>query len=101
METSLPPINCEVELDLSWAKDCTISEILNVTDVPASPAADLPIEHVAEGSASWATFQINSAKLNVPIVTLSTNDNIKFLENIKQGFQRTVSLNKYRSEITI
>ena len=28
------------------------------------------------------------------------NDNIKFLENIKQGFKRTVSWNKYRSEIT-
>ena len=28
------------------------------------------------------------------------NDNIKFLENIKQGFKRTISWNKYRSEIT-
>ena len=28
------------------------------------------------------------------------NDNIKFLENIKQGFKRTVSWNKCRSEIT-
>ena len=47
-----------------------------------------------------ATFQINNAKLYVPVVTLSINDNIKFLENIKQGFQTTVSWNKYRSEIT-
>ena len=28
------------------------------------------------------------------------NDNTKFLENIKQGFKRTVSWNKNRSEIT-
>ena len=28
------------------------------------------------------------------------NDNFKFLENIKQGFKRTVSRNKYRSEVT-
>ena len=28
------------------------------------------------------------------------NDNIKFLENINQGFKRTISWNKYRSEIT-
>ena len=35
-----------------------------------------------------------------PVVTLSINDNIKFLENIKQGFKRTTSWNKYRSEIT-
>ena len=27
------------------------------------------------------------------------NDNIEFLENIKQGFKRTISWNKYRSEI--
>ena len=32
--------------------------------------------------------------------TLSMNDNIKFLENIKQGLKRTISWNKYRSEIT-
>ena len=47
-----------------------------------------------------ATFQINNAKLYVPVVTLLINDNIKFLENIKQGFKRTISWNKYRSEIT-
>ena len=32
--------------------------------------------------------------------TLSINDNIKFLENIKQGLKKTISWNKYRSEIT-
>ena len=41
-----------------------------------------------------------STKLYVPAVTLSINNNIKFLENIKQGFKRTVSWNKYYSEIT-
>ena len=30
---------------------------------------------------------------------LLLNDNIKFLENIKQGFKRTISWNKYRFEI--
>ena len=43
---------------------------------------------------------ITSTKLYVPVVTLSMNGNITFLENIKQGFKRTVSWNKYRSEIT-
>ena len=47
------------------------------------------------------TFQINNAKLYVPVVTLSINDNMKFLENMKQGFERTINWNKYRSEITI
>ena len=46
-----------------------------------------------------ATFQINKAKLYVPVATLPITDNIKFLENIKQGFERTISWNKYRSKI--
>ena len=45
-------------------------------------------------------FQINNAKRQVPVVTLSINDHFKFLENIKQGFNRTVYCNKYRSKIT-
>ena len=43
---------------------------------------------------------ITITKLYVPFVTLSIDDNIKFLENIKQGFKRRISWNKYRSEIT-
>ena len=46
------------------------------------------------------TFQIYNTELYVPVVTLSINDNIKFLENIKQGFKRTISWNKFRSEIS-
>ena len=33
------------------------------------------------------TFQINTAKLYVAVVTLSINYNIKIFENIKQGFK--------------
>ena len=43
---------------------------------------------------------ITSTKSFVSIVTLFISDNIKFLKNIKQGFKRTVSWNKSRSEIT-
>ena len=39
-----------------------------------------------------AMFQINNSKLYVPAVTLSINDNIKFLENINQGFERRMIL---------
>ena len=38
-------------------------------------------------------------KLYVQVATLSVNNNNKFFENIKQGFKRTISWNKYRSEI--
>ena len=47
-----------------------------------------------------ATFHIYNTELYVPVVTLSINNNIKFLENIKQGFKRTISWNKFRSEIS-
>ena len=43
---------------------------------------------------------ITSTKLYVPVVTLSINDNVKFLENIKQGLKITISWNKYKTEIT-
>ena len=46
------------------------------------------------------TFQINNAKLYVPVFTLSINDNITFSENIKQGLKIIISWDKYRSEIT-
>ena len=49
---------------------------------------------VAPIQTTRATFQINNAKLYFPVVTLSINDNIKFLENIKQGFKITISWNK-------
>ena len=45
-------------------------------------------------------FSINNTKLCVPVVTLSIDDNIKFLENIKQGFTQKLSWNKYIFEIT-
>ena len=37
-----------------------------------------------------ATLQTNNAKLYVPVGTLSVNDNIKFFENTKQVFKRTI-----------
>ena len=42
-----------------------------------------PTDRVPPTQTSKATFQINNAKLYVPVVTLSINNNIKFLENIK------------------
>ena len=45
-------------------------------------------------------FVVTRNKSCVHVVTLCINDNIKFLENIKQEFKTTISWNKYRSEIT-
>ena len=65
---------------LSWAEDCALSERDNII--------------------TGTTLQVNNAKLYVPVVTLSINDYIKLLENIKQVFERTLSWDQYRSEIT-
>ena len=76
----MPFINYKTELDLKWTRNCVLIE---------------QHDHMISVSCT-----ITSTKPYVSVVTLSVNDNIKFLENIKQGFKRTISWNKYRSEIT-
>ena len=52
-------------------------------------------------SPTKGTFQITDTKLYVPVVTLSTENNKKLLEQLKSGFKRTVKWTKYRSQMTI
>ena len=86
-------INCEIELDLTWSKNYIISEISR----PPEVGGDNPVEAT---STAGATFQIKNAKFYLPVVFWSLNGNIKFLENLKQGYKRTISWNKHRSVIT-
>ena len=44
---------------------------------------------------------ITGKKLYVPVVILSTNDNVKLLDQVKFCFKRTISWNKYQSRVTI
>ena len=44
-------------------------------------------------------FAITETKLYVPVVTLSTKDNEKLLQQLKSGFKKTISWNKYESSI--
>ena len=74
----MPLINCEVELILTWSAGCVII----YTDV----ANQVP------------TFTITETNLYVPVVTLSTQDNAKLLPQLKSGFKRTISWNKYLSK---
>ena len=41
------------------------------------------------------TFTITETNLYVSIVTLSTQDNARLLPQLKSGFKRTISWNKY------
>ena len=46
-------------------------------------------------------FKITGTKFYVPNVTLSKENDIKLLEQLKSGFKRTIKWNKYRSQMTI
>ena len=40
------------------------------------------------------TFEITSTKLYVPIVTLSTKDNVNLTKQLNEGFERSVYWNE-------
>ena len=89
----MPLSNCEIELDLSWPDKCIIPEISRTFRAVGNPP-------VQQGTAATTgpTFQINNAKLCVPVVTLSINDNTNFFRKFKA--RKLASWNKNRSEIT-
>ena len=56
----MPLINCEVNLILTWSSTCVIASVIVANQA--------------------ATFAITDTKLYVPVVTLSTQENTKFLQ---------------------
>ena len=74
----MPLINCEVNLILIWSSTCALVS----TNIPNQNA----------------TFAITDTKLYVPVVTLSTQENTKFLQQLKSGFKRVINWNKYLSK---
>ena len=46
-------------------------------------------------------FKITDTKSYIPVVTLSKENGIKRLEQLKTGLKKTIELNKYRPQITI
>ena len=74
-------INCKVVLSLIWIESCVL------TTAAINANAD------ATGADS-ATFKITDAKLYVPIVTLSAEDNAKLSKLLGEGFKRSIYWNK-------
>ena len=74
----MPLINCEVNLIFTWSSTC----VLIATSIPNQAA----------------TFAITYTKLYVPVVTLSTQENTKFFQQLKSGFKRVINWNKYLSK---
>ena len=73
----MPLISYEINLILTWSANCVIVH----TDV----------------ANQGATFEIIETKLYVPVVTLSTQDIAKLLQQLKSGFKRIVNWNKHLS----
>ena len=72
----MPLINCKVELWLSWIENCVLCGGENIAVAN-------------EGTA--ATFKIADAKLHVPVVTSSTEDNAKLAKQLRERFKRLFS----------
>ena len=76
----MPLINCEITLDLNWSENCII---------------------VATNAVNQSTtFSVTDTKHYVPVVTLSTQDNAKLLEQPIRGFKRTINWNKYQPKLS-
>ena len=73
-------INCDITLDLKWSGNYVIV--------------------AADETAQATTFSITDKKLFFPVVTLSTQDNIKLLQQLKSGLKRTINWNKYQTKVS-
>ena len=89
-------INCEVELILTCFKNCVLIDKLTRE---ATYGANLRVSEINDPEN--AIFQIADKKLYVPVVTLSKENDVRLLEQLKSGFKRTIKLNKYRLQINI
>ena len=82
---SIPRINCEVELILTWNKNCVLTDKLTRD---ADYDANLDIYEI--NNPENAMLRITDTKLYVLVVTSSKKYDIKLLEQLKSGFKRTI-----------
>ena len=70
----MPLINCKIHLELNSIEDCILCS-----------------------AGDSAKFKITDTKLHVPIVTLSTKDNVNLTKQLSDGFKRYVYWNNYQT----
>ena len=68
--------NCEINVILTRSENC-----VKESHTPVNQAI---------------TFAITYTILYVPVVTLSTDDNAKLMQQLKSGFKRTINWNRYQ-----
>ena len=61
-------INCEINFVLTWFLNCV----------------------VVDAASQAATFAVTNTKLYAPVVTLLTEVNAKFLQQLKSGFKKVI-----------
>ena len=71
----MPLISCKVHLELNWIEDC-----------------------ILPSDKDSAKFKITDAKLHVPIVTLSTKENVNLPKQLSEGFEISVYWNSYQTK---
>ena len=79
-----------MSLELKWNKNCLITSQQIGVNLDGGNTA-IPTN---------AILAINDCKLYIPVVTLSKNNEIQVLTNLKSGFTREIEWNKYRSQMT-
>ena len=68
----MPLINCQIHLELNWTEDCILS---------------------SDGNS--AKIRITDGKLHVPILTLSTKDNVNLAKQLSNGSKRSFYWNNF------
>ena len=79
LEMSL--VNCEINFQLTYSKKNALAAGTAVNQIPK--------------------LRITNKKLFVPVVTLSTQENIKLIKQLESDFKRTINWHKYHSKKSI
>ena len=79
-----------MSLELKWNKTCVITSQQIGVNLDGGNAA----------APTSATLTINDCKLYIPVATLSKDDTIKLLTNLKSRFTGEIEWNKYRSQMS-
>ena len=83
----IPLINCKIHSQLNWNKNC----VMYGADTYAG----------GDNANNRETIFKISTKLYVPIVTLTTKDNVNLTKQLNEGFKRSVHWNEYKSKTEI
>ena len=81
----MPLINCEINLILTWSAKLSAKFLIVSTTFLNQDG----------------TFAITDTKRYTPVENLSTQDNVKLLDQLKSCFKRTINRNKYQLKLTI